>query len=223
MPHMQQSHMVHGQFGKVNNYTIIDFKDYPLYLDVNARQRLLDNVMSCNTEYLFLISSRQRFIQGADTREFHLPDTYPDMRDVLAEFDKSPSTIITILTGNAQGLGFEIELASDYRAATMSITCSLPEVKMGLIPGSGGTVRLPRLTSEHFANYMIESGDACNAISLYNNNVIDYLFASNMPNKDIIELLLSYNLTKRKMSGITDDIEKERMQFKKLRDNLYRS
>lgn len=212
-----------GLFGKVNNYTVIDFADYPLFLDVLHGQKLMDCVKACDTEYLFLISSRKRFIQGVDIREFSLPELCPEMRDVLAEFDKSPCKIITILTGNAKGIGFEIALASDYRCATTNVTCSLPETKLGLIPGAGGTVRLPRLTSEYFANYMIESGDACDAISLYKNNAIDYLFEPNMSNKDIIELLLSYNLNTRKMSGITEGIEEERIKFKKLRDQKYRS
>lgn len=212
-----------GLFGKVNNYTVIDFKDYPLYLDVDARLRLLNEVRACETEYLFLLSTRSKFIQGADPREFHLPDSYPDMREVLAAFDTSPCTIITILTSNAQGLGFEIALASDYRAATMSVECSLPEVKMGLIPGSGGTVRLPKLTDPYFANSMIRTGESRNAIALWNSHAIDYLFASNMPHKDIIEAILSYELPPRKMTGIEKEIEEERIKFKKLRDQKYRS
>ena len=215
---------MHGRFGKVSNYKVIDFKDYPLYLDVEARQRLLDEVLACDKEYLFLISSRKRFIQGADPREFHLPDSYPDMREVLAEFDKSKSVIVTVLRGDAHGLGFEIALASDYRVATMDVHCSFPEVKIGLIPGSGGTVRLPRIAhNQNYASLIINSGNKVSAIELWNQGVIDYLYASNTSNTNIIGDILALNLEQRKMTGIEAEIREERAMFKKLRDQKYRS
>ena len=215
--------MVLGLFGKVNNYTVINFADYPLYLDVVYRQKLMDQVKACDTEYLFLVSSRKRFIQGADVREFSLPDSYPDMRDVLAEFDKSPCKIITILTGNAKGLGFEIALASDYRCATMNVTCSFPESNIGLIPGCGGTVRLPRLTDKQYADAIISSGNEITSIELWNKGVIDYLYASKTSIVTIIQDILTHELTTRKMLDIIDEVEEEKKIFKKLRDQKYRS
>ena len=87
------------------------------------------------------------FSGGADINAFSKPPP-PDaktVRDVVAAIEKSNKTFVAAIDGNALGGGFETTLACDYRIATASSKVGLPEILLGLIPGAGGTQRLPRL------------------------------------------------------------------------------
>ncbi len=84
---------------------------------------------------------------GADINEFLAPPP-PDaknVRDAIAAIEKSPKTLVAAIDGNALGGGCELALACDYRIATATSRLGLPEIKLGLLPGAGGTQRLPRL------------------------------------------------------------------------------
>jgi 3-hydroxyacyl-CoA dehydrogenase len=87
------------------------------------------------------------FSGGADINAFLKPPP-PDaksVRDVVARMEKSNKTFVAAIDGNALGGGFETALACDYRLATPASKVGLPEILLGLIPGAGGTQRLPRL------------------------------------------------------------------------------
>ena len=113
------------------------------------------------------------FIAGADIREFGKPPKEPDLRTVTQFMEDSPKPIVAAIHGTALGGGLEVALACHLRIALPSAKVGLPEVKLGLIPGSGGTQRLPRLIGVKPALDMIVSGDHVAATKAHVYGVID--------------------------------------------------
>ena len=87
----------------------------------------------------------RRFIAGADLREMDLPPDEPFLPDVIAAIEASPKPVIAAIDGPALGGGLEIALACDLRLGSIRASVGLPETKLGIIPGAGGTQRLPRI------------------------------------------------------------------------------
>ncbi len=87
----------------------------------------------------------KHFIAGADITEFEQPPKAPVLSDVLLRLESCSKPVIAALHGSALGGGAELSLASHYRGATRDLSWGLPEVRLALLPGAGGTVRLPRL------------------------------------------------------------------------------
>ncbi len=103
------------------------------------------------------------FIAGADVREFNRLPLPPHLGDVIALIEDSPKPVIAAIHGTALGGGFEVALGCHYRIATSSAKVGLPEVTLGLLPGAGGTQRLPRLIGVKAALGMITSGKPISA------------------------------------------------------------
>ena len=111
------------------------------------------------------------FIAGADIKEFDQPPKPPALTEVLDCFDRSGKPIVAAIDGAALGGGLEVALACDERVVTPRARLGLPEVKLGLLPGAGGTQRLPRAIRPADALAMIadgepRSGEAAMAIGL---------------------------------------------------------
>lgn len=98
------------------------------------------------------------FVAGADIREFGKPPVEPHLPDVLAQIEGARVPWIAAIHGNALGGGLELALACRYRVAARDAKLGLPEVTLGLIPGAGGTVRLPRVIAATDALTMIAGG-----------------------------------------------------------------
>ena len=94
---------------------------------------------------IVLICAGRTFIAGADISEFGKPHAAPYLPDVLDTIENASKPVVAALHGTALGGGFEVALTAHYRIAVPSAKCGLPEIKLGLIPGAGGTQRLPRL------------------------------------------------------------------------------
>ena len=101
------------------------------------------------------------FIAGADITEFGTDKARaePRLQDIQTMLEQSPKPVVAAIHGNALGGGLELALACHARVAVASAKVGLPEVKLGLLPGAGGTVRLPRLTGPKIALELITSGD----------------------------------------------------------------
>jgi 3-hydroxyacyl-CoA dehydrogenase len=84
------------------------------------------------------------FVAGADITEFGKPPQSPGLSDVIAELEKMPIPVVAAMHGTTLGGGLELALGCHYRVATPDAKWGLPEVKLGLLPGAGGTQRLPR-------------------------------------------------------------------------------
>ncbi|MAS14935.1 MAG: 3-hydroxyacyl-CoA dehydrogenase [Nitratireductor sp.] len=98
------------------------------------------------------------FIAGADISEFGKPPKEPSLPDLIEKLESIDKPTIAAIHGTALGGGLELALGCHYRIADRSAMIGLPEVNLGLIPGAGGTVRLPRLVGPEAALKMIVSG-----------------------------------------------------------------
>jgi len=91
----------------------------------------------------------QTFIAGADITEFGKPPQGPDFNAVLNTIETATKPVIAAIHGTALGGGLETTLVCHYRIAVPSAKLGVPEVKLGLLPGAGGTQRLPRSPTAH--------------------------------------------------------------------------
>ena len=124
---------------------------------------------------IVLICEGRTFIAGADITEFGKTPTGPSLFDALAMIENASKPIIAAIHGTALGGGLEVALTCHYRVAVPSAKCGLPEVKLGLLPGAGGTQRLPRIVGPEKALQMITSGQHINARSCLEIGLIDEL------------------------------------------------
>jgi 3-hydroxyacyl-CoA dehydrogenase len=113
------------------------------------------------------------FFAGADITEFGKPQQAPGLGEVIAAIENMPKPLIAALHGTALGGGFEVALACHFRLAFPSARLGLPEVKLGLLPGAGGTQRLPRLIGLEKALRMIVTGDPIGAREALADGIID--------------------------------------------------
>lgn len=122
-----------------------------------------------------LTGAGKTFIGGADIREFGQPPAEPLLPDVIGQIEDFPKPVIAAINGAALGGGLEVALACHYRIATTGAKLALPEVKLGLVPGAGGTQRLPRLIGLETASGLIASGRTIIAAEGLEAGVIDAL------------------------------------------------
>src|SRR5438445_10081001 len=123
---------------------------------------------------MVLIGAGRSFIAGADIRQFGGgPSTPPTGRRPYDVLDQSPKPIVAAIHGYALGGGLETALACHYRVAVPSAKVGLPEVQIGILPGAGGTQRLPRLTGPKVALEMITSGRHVPAAEAHKLGIID--------------------------------------------------
>jgi 3-hydroxyacyl-CoA dehydrogenase len=106
-----------------------------------------------------LIGAGTTFIAGSDIREFGQPLAEPQLPAVIAAIESSVKPFVAALHGAALGGGFELALGCDARVASPGTVVGLPEVTLGIIPGAGGTQRLPRIVGVPRAIEMICSGE----------------------------------------------------------------
>jgi 3-hydroxyacyl-CoA dehydrogenase len=111
-----------------------------------------------DTKVVVLRCEGRTFIAGADITEFGKPPLAPALATVLEALESHPKPVIAAIQGTALGGGLELALCCDYRLAAATAKVGLPEVNLGLLPGAGGTQRLPRLTGLKMAIDMITSG-----------------------------------------------------------------
>ena len=111
-----------------------------------------------------IIGGGRTFVAGADIRTFDLPrEQSPDLRGVVDRIDGFGKPVVAAIHGTALGGGLELALACTYRVAVPSAQLGLPEVKLGVLPGAGGTQRLPRVVGAQKALEMMLSGNPVKA------------------------------------------------------------
>ena len=109
---------------------------------VDAFSRARDDA---KVEAIVLTADGRTFVAGADITEFDKPPMAPGLSDVIALIDAINKPVVAAVFGTPLGGGLEITLACHFRVAQTGTRLGLPEIKLGLIPGAGGTQRLPRL------------------------------------------------------------------------------
>ena len=124
---------------------------------------------------IVIICDGRTFIAGADISEFGKPPAPPYLSEALDAMENASKPVIAALHGTALGGGFEVALTAHYRIAVPSAKCGLPEIKLGIIPGAGGTQRLPRLVGVEKALDAILSGTPFGAREAKDWAVVDEL------------------------------------------------
>jgi 3-hydroxyacyl-CoA dehydrogenase len=129
-----------------------------------------------------LIGSEQAFSGGADIREFNTPKAFaePNLHTALGVVEASDKPVIAAISGACMGGGLELALACHYRVATEDAQIALPEVKLGILPGAGGTQRLPRVVGVETALNMIVSGEPVPAKKFEGSALFDQVVPGNL-------------------------------------------
>ena len=115
------------------------------------------------------------FSGGADIREFGTPASTaePTLRQLIERIETSAKPVVAAITGTCLGGGLELAMGAHYRVASTEAKLGLPEVKLGLLPGAGGTQRLPRLVGVQRAIEMIVGGEPVRAADLAGTRLLD--------------------------------------------------
>ncbi|WP_254695675.1 3-hydroxyacyl-CoA dehydrogenase NAD-binding domain-containing protein [Leisingera sp. NJS204] len=129
---------------------------------------------------IVLCSALPLFCGGADIAEFRTGAVWdkPDLPDLCVTIETSRKPVVAAIAGPAMGGALEIALACDYRVAAPEALMGLPEIKLGLLPGAGGTQRLPRVAGLEVATRMILSGDPVKGDFALSCVLVDALFES---------------------------------------------
>src|SRR5262245_6576894 len=127
----------------------------------------MDNVIAArddaSVEAIILTGAGRTFVAGADITEFGKPSQPPSLIEVISVLDDVKKPTIAAVHGTPLGGGLELTMGCHFRVAAAGTRLGLPEIKLGLIPGAGGTQRLPRLVGIEKALPMILSGDPISA------------------------------------------------------------
>jgi 3-hydroxyacyl-CoA dehydrogenase len=142
-----------------------------------VRDGLVENFMRARGDAAFkaivLACKGKTFIAGADIREFGKKPEGASLPEVLAAIEESDKPVVAAIFGTALGGGLEVALTCHYRVAVPSAKLGLPEVKLGILPGAGGTQRLPRIFGAQRALDMITSGDPISAKAALEGGLVD--------------------------------------------------
>ena len=124
---------------------------------------------------VLLVGAGKAFIAGADIREFGKPPVSPILPEVCRAIENLNKPVVAVLHGAALGGGLEVALSAHYRLALPAATLGLPEVNLGLLPGSGGTQRAPRLMGVQAATAIMLSGQPLKAKAALDAGLADKL------------------------------------------------
>ena len=155
-------------------------------LSHHVRRGLLDAMTHIaadgDVEAAVLICTGRTFIAGADITEFDRPPAPPGIHRVLDAIESCPKPVVAAMHGTAYGGGLETAMCAHYRVAAASARLGLPEVKLGILPGAGGTQRLPRLVGVAKALEMCVTGDPIDAPDALACGLIDAIIGGDEAN-----------------------------------------
>jgi 3-hydroxyacyl-CoA dehydrogenase len=170
-----------------NNIAVLTMNSPPVNaLGLELRISLLKALQQCyendSVDAVIIDSSLSLFCAGADIEELRTGDIWqtPDLNALIEAIDNAPRLVLAAINGIAMGGGLELTMACDYRIARQSAKLGLPEVKLGLFPGAGGTQRLPRLAGLQVATDMILSGNPISATKAESAGLVDRVVSDDM-------------------------------------------
>jgi 3-hydroxyacyl-CoA dehydrogenase len=129
---------------------------------------------------IVLTGAGNSFIGGADIKEFGTPPVEPHLPDVISRIEAFAKPVVAAINGVALGGGLEVALACHRRLASPAAKLGLPEVKLGIVPGAGGTQRLPRLIGVAAAIDMIANGRIVSAAEALKLGIVDEIAKSEL-------------------------------------------
>ena len=193
----------------IENVGVLTLNSPPVNaLSANVREGLdigiKKAIENSDIQAIVIICEGRTFIAGADISEFGKEPKGPSLFEVQDIMENSPKPVIAAIHGTALGGGLEVALTCHYRIAVKSAKCGLPEVNLGLLPGAGGTQRLPRLVGVEQALKMVTSGLHLPAEQCLQSGLIDKL----ANNDDLLDDSISF----------AKEIIKENRPLKKVRD-----
>ncbi len=170
--------MIHYQI--IDDVAVIIMNSAPVNaLGLAMRRSLIDHLKRAidddQVKAIVIASDLPLFCGGADIKEFktgQLFDT-PSLPGVIDAFENTPKLTLAAINGTAMGGGLELTLGCDYRIAQASAKMGLPEIKLGLFPGAGGTQRLPRIAGLPQALDMVLSGNPISAQQALDSGLVD--------------------------------------------------
>lgn len=148
--------------------------------------KLLDEIHAAHSddaiEAIVITGANGLFSAGADVNDFQaeMPREAVTIRDVIAAIEAGIKVHVAAIDGNALGGGLELSLACDYRIATAKAKLGLPEIRLGLLPGAGGTQRLPRLIGARAALEFMLKGSSVSAERALELGIIDEIASGNL-------------------------------------------
>ena len=164
-----------------NGHALVTIDNPPVNpLSVSVRKGLMEavrivNEAECKTAAI--VCAGRTFVAGGDISEFAGPPPLPHLPDVLDVIEASQTPFIAVMHGTVLGGGLELALACAWRIADAKTKFGLPEVNLGLIPGAGGTQRLPRVIGLERAARMAASGKPVTAASFAEFGGLDLVFS----------------------------------------------
>ncbi|MEO1612106.1 MAG: enoyl-CoA hydratase-related protein, partial [Pseudomonadota bacterium] len=117
-----------------------------------------DEIDASDAKAVVLVCAGRTFIAGADIREFDMAPKAPALTQAVDRIERSVKPWVAAIHGTALGGGLEVALGCHYRVAAPAAKMGLPEVHLGIIPGAGGTQRLPRIIGASEAAHMVTTG-----------------------------------------------------------------
>ena len=162
-------------------------------LGLSSRAGLIEALTSAledeQVRAIVVTGGERAFSGGADIREFNTPQAgqEPTLPTVIAAFERSSKPVVAAIDGLALGGGLELALGMNYRVASATAQVGLPEIKLGILPGAGGTQRLPRAVGLEVAVNMIVSGTPILARQLADTRLFDQVVDG-----DALEAAIAY-------------------------------
>ena len=153
---------------------------------------------------IVLVCEGRTFIAGADITGFGKPPQGANLLEVLKGIEGASQHVVAAIHGTALGGGFEVALACHYRVAVPSAKCGLPEVKLGLLPGAGGTQRLPRIVGVARALEMLTSGEHVGAKACFEMGLVDALVEEGKLREGAIAFAWTLIAEKRPLKKVRD-------------------
>jgi 3-hydroxyacyl-CoA dehydrogenase len=169
-------------------------------LNQSMRQGLKDAMAQVTNDTaikaVVVIGSGNGFIAGADVREFGKPPLEPTLPEVIAALEACPKPVVAALHGVALGGGLEVALGCHFRIAEPKARFGFPEVNLGIIPGAGGTQRLPRVAGVVAATDLITTGRMISAKEAKQFSIIDEIVPIDSKEGDLLSAAKQFALSK---------------------------
>ena len=161
-----------------DNVAVVTIDSPPVNaLSAAVRRGIFENIKTAaadpKIEAIVLTCGGRTFIAGADITEFGKPPQEPGLNEVISTIENCGKPVVAAIHGTALGGGLEVALGCHFRVAVKEAKLGLPEVKLGLLPGAGGTQRLPRAVGPELAVKMIVGGDPISAADAQKNGLIE--------------------------------------------------